>query len=256
MAPRPSARPRPWNARSLESRLDADVAQLVERWLPKPKVAGSKPVVRFLQERATDCKGLQIWRIGPKTMGGQHARLGDVLRPRQDSWSHPGRIEWHRIPDFKTTACFASMSCCPPSIAVTCGPPSAWFRVPFVAGDGGTEPALGPLGSRAPTDSHGRHSRSTGPARPLPRAPVNPAVGDAGLEPATSAGGPENRPWDSFPLIASVRMNAAVLAKHKSAETPAAPPSGRALSALARKFAHVLVMRLGRRVVRGVRRVG
>ena len=25
----------------------ADVAQLVERWLPKPKVAGSKPVVRF-----------------------------------------------------------------------------------------------------------------------------------------------------------------------------------------------------------------
>src|SRR5687767_9912071 len=25
----------------------ADVAQLVERWLPKPKVAGSRPVVRF-----------------------------------------------------------------------------------------------------------------------------------------------------------------------------------------------------------------
>ncbi len=24
----------------------ADVAQLVERWLPKPKVAGSRPVVR------------------------------------------------------------------------------------------------------------------------------------------------------------------------------------------------------------------
>src|SRR5215217_1092367 len=26
----------------------ADVAQLVERWLPKPKVAGSRPVVRFI----------------------------------------------------------------------------------------------------------------------------------------------------------------------------------------------------------------
>ena len=28
--------------------LFADVAQLVERWLPKPKVAGSRPVVRSL----------------------------------------------------------------------------------------------------------------------------------------------------------------------------------------------------------------
>src|SRR5215208_1683521 len=30
----------------------ADVAQLVERWLPKPKVAGSRPVVRFSLKRA------------------------------------------------------------------------------------------------------------------------------------------------------------------------------------------------------------
>ena len=29
----------------------ADVAQLVERWLPKPKVAGSRPVVRFPSNR-------------------------------------------------------------------------------------------------------------------------------------------------------------------------------------------------------------
>src|SRR5438876_6814878 len=32
----------------LESRQPADVAQLVEHWLPKPRVAGSNPVVRFL----------------------------------------------------------------------------------------------------------------------------------------------------------------------------------------------------------------
>ena len=30
----------------------ADVAQLVERWLPKPKVAGSRPVVRFHESPA------------------------------------------------------------------------------------------------------------------------------------------------------------------------------------------------------------
>src|SRR5215203_6092918 len=35
----------------------ADVAQLVERWLPKPKVAGSRPVVRLQHSSAALVRG-------------------------------------------------------------------------------------------------------------------------------------------------------------------------------------------------------
>jgi hypothetical protein len=41
---------------------DADVAQLVERRLPKPKVAGSRPVVRFDPRRLD---ALRLCTLGP-----------------------------------------------------------------------------------------------------------------------------------------------------------------------------------------------
>src|SRR6185295_15029051 len=42
----------------------ADVAQLVERRLPKPKVAGSRPVVRFSRIAASRGKSLQMRLFG------------------------------------------------------------------------------------------------------------------------------------------------------------------------------------------------
>ena len=45
----------------------ADVAQLVERWLPKPKVAGSTPVVRLPAAR---CEG----------RGGAYENVGASIR--------------------------------------------------------------------------------------------------------------------------------------------------------------------------------
>src|SRR5690348_14129986 len=53
----------------------ADVAQLVERWLPKPKVAGSRPVVRSLAGR--HLAGAQLTGGGvPSALVASH-------------WSHP-----------------------------------------------------------------------------------------------------------------------------------------------------------------------
>jgi hypothetical protein len=42
----------------------ADVAQLVERWLPKPKVAGSRPVVRFSLTKPKAAWLRYSWGVG------------------------------------------------------------------------------------------------------------------------------------------------------------------------------------------------
>ena len=53
----------------------ADVAQPVERRLPKPKVAGSRPVVRFDRERSHGIPGEQGSRSG-----GEADRGRDLLQ--------------------------------------------------------------------------------------------------------------------------------------------------------------------------------
>jgi hypothetical protein len=62
--------------------LVADVAQLVERRLPKPKVAGSRPVVRFRRESARPRKVLQIDVIRLPGSFEWNATKGEVLRLR------------------------------------------------------------------------------------------------------------------------------------------------------------------------------
>ena len=53
----------------------ADVAQLVERRLPKPKVAGSRPVVRFSSPRT--CSHKNRWPIGQAPgSSAAHVRVG------------------------------------------------------------------------------------------------------------------------------------------------------------------------------------
>ena len=61
----------------------ADVAQLVERWLPKPKVAGSRPVVRFSTLRPRGVRGSSGSAEGGRLAldGGSHGR-GARVRAR------------------------------------------------------------------------------------------------------------------------------------------------------------------------------
>jgi hypothetical protein len=55
-----AVRPRTGAPLALESADVANVAQLVERRLPKPKVAGSTPVVRFNESPATAGFGVRL----------------------------------------------------------------------------------------------------------------------------------------------------------------------------------------------------
>ena len=70
----------------------ADVAQLVERWLPKPKVAGSRPVVRFSVCAAFRSGCLQKMRLSGRGSQGGCAAFPRVSCPSRDVWSHMGRI--------------------------------------------------------------------------------------------------------------------------------------------------------------------
>jgi hypothetical protein len=84
-------------ARTRMPRSNADVAQLVERRLPKPKVAGSRPVVRF--------PGLSV----PRTFSPQIRHFAAAVavswghaptrlhRLAGAWWSHLGRIGWAQI---------------------------------------------------------------------------------------------------------------------------------------------------------------
>src|SRR5213592_2362328 len=77
----------------LESAARADVAQLVERRLPKPKVAGSRPVVRS-HERPGNTKFLAL-RLDPPakraTVSGNDLAFRPPL-PRSSRSSKPYRL--------------------------------------------------------------------------------------------------------------------------------------------------------------------
>ena len=68
----------------------ADVAQLVEHWLPKPGVVGSSPIVRF-----TTHKPKPAWLSGFPELSGLHV---DPLE------SAANRSASHRLPSFITSS--------------------------------------------------------------------------------------------------------------------------------------------------------
>src|SRR5919106_5377332 len=96
----PPAAPSSGRGPALESRGFADVAQLVERWLPKPKVAGSRPVVRFSAVAAIRSvlpANRLGWGRGRGRRAWRFSAFQRVSCPRRDVvvayWSHLGRVE-------------------------------------------------------------------------------------------------------------------------------------------------------------------
>src|SRR5918999_5627519 len=75
---------------ALESAPRADVAQLVERRLPKPKVAGSKPVVRFRTFPRQAAFPLLTTGFSPNTADGRPRRPAPLRALEAKSWGNRG----------------------------------------------------------------------------------------------------------------------------------------------------------------------